>query len=172
MGWELLSWHRWNKLFWMLFIVIGAVLIIGAALGALSLLEVLIAFIVIAIGAEKLGEEASDKRLQDEQGRINRDMLFISRWLENNNIFTRQLKDRHEVRLLKLDNKRAEIEKRHELGYRELAGKIFDVENKLNEVSRALLHEMKDMNRERKSDITKLEERMERLKSGILRPRR
>lgn len=167
---DLLSWHSWNRLFWILFVVIGIILIMGAAFGVLSLVEVLLAFIVIAIGAEKLGEEISDKRLQDEQGRINRDLLFISRWLENNNIFTRQLKDRHEMRFLKLDNKRAEIEKRHETGYRELARKIFDVENKLNEVSRALLHEMKDMDRDRKFEIKTLGDTMEKLKSGVLRP--
>lgn len=167
---ELLSWHGWNKFFWILFIMMGVILIIGAALGVLTLVEVLIAFIVIAIGAEKLGEEISDKRLQEEQGKINRDLLFISRWLEDNNVFTRQLKDRHESRLFNLDNKRAEIEKRQELGYRELARKILELENRMNEVSRALLQEMRDMDRGRKEDIRKLRDGMEKLRSRVIRP--
>jgi hypothetical protein len=167
---DLLSWHNWNKIFWALFVAIGIILIAGAVAGVFSMVEVLIAFIVIAIGAEKLGEEISDKRLQDEQGRINRDLLFISRWLENNNVFTRQLKDKHEQRLFKLDNKRADIEKKHELSYRELAKKILDIENRMNEVSRALLQEIKSMDRDRKQEIRKLQDRMEKLKSRALRP--
>ncbi len=167
---DLLSWHNWNKLFWALFIVIGIILIAGAVAGVLSLVEILIAFMVIAIGAEKLGEEISDKKLQEEQGKINRDLIFISRWLENNNVFTRQMKDRHEQRFFKLDNKRADIEKKHELGYRELAKKILDVENRMNEVSRALLQEIKSMDRDRKSELRKLGDRITKLKSRVLRP--
>lgn len=167
---DLVSWHSWNKIFWALFVVIGIILIAGAAAGVFSVVEVLIAFIVIAIGAEKLGEEVSDKRLQEEQGKINRDLIFISRWLENNNVFTRQLKDRHEQRFFKLDNKRADIEKKHELSYRELAKKILDVENRMNEVSRALLQEIKSMDRDRKQEIRKLQDKVERLRSRVIRP--
>ncbi len=167
---RLLSWNRWNKVFWTLFIVMGIILIAGAAAGVLSMVEVLVAFVVIAIGAEKLGEEISDKRLQEEQDRINRDLIFISRWLESNNVFTRQVKDRHELRLLKLDNKRAEIEEKQELNYRELAKKIFDVENRMNEISKALLQEIKSMDRDRKQEIRNLQDKMERLSSRVMRP--
>lgn len=135
---ELLSWHSWNKFFWLLFLVIGIVIISGAVLGLLSMVEVLVAFIVIAIGAEKLGEEISDKRLQEEQEKINRDLIFISKWLENNNMFTRQMKDKHETRLFNLDKKRAETDEKHEFSYRELAKKIFEIENRMNK----LTHEM------------------------------
>jgi hypothetical protein len=169
--WSLLSWHNWNKVFWALFIVIGVILIAGAAAGILSLVEILVAFVVIAIGAEKLGEEISDKRLQEEQEKINRDLLFMSRWLENNNAFTRQMKDSHEKRILKLDNKRAEIEGKHETSYRELARKILEMENKANEVSRALVLEMKSMDRERREEIRKLQDKLERLKSRVMRPK-
>ena len=168
--WSMLSWHNWNKVFWGLFLVIGIILIAGAVAGKLSLVEILVAFVVIAIGAEKLGEEISDKKLQEEQNKINRDILFISRWLENNNAFTRQMKDTHEKRILKLDNKRAEIEGKHETSYRDLARKILEMENKANEVSRALLQEMKSRDRDRKEEIRKLQDKLERLKSRVMRP--
>lgn len=139
MEWQdLISWHGWNKLFWTLFIVIGAILIIGSIIGIFTLVEVLIAFIVIAIGAEKLGEEISDKRLQEEQGRINRDLMFVSRWLENNNVFTRQMKDRHEMRFFNMDQKRAETEKSQESSYRDMARKLIDLENRVNQLSKAV----------------------------------
>ena len=45
------------------------------------------------------------------------------------------MKQRHEYRLYHLDKKRAEMEQKMESGYRDLAKKLFDIENKLNELA-------------------------------------
>ena len=63
----MVSWHGWNKVFWLIFVLAGIAIIIGFLFTIFSLLEVLIAFILIAVGSEKLGEEISDKRLKERQ---------------------------------------------------------------------------------------------------------
>jgi predicted HTH transcriptional regulator len=45
------------------------------------------------------------------------------------------MKQRHEYRLYHLDKKRAEMEQRMESGYRDFAKKLFEMENKINELA-------------------------------------
>jgi len=131
--------HR-NKMFWLLFIIIGAVLISEIVMN-IFFIDILLGLFLVIIGLYKLGEEYITGNLKNEQDRVSEDMNNVMEWLSHSYEFTKKLRDRHENRLHHLDGKRADMDKKIEKNYRELVRKIIGVENKLNKTSRELARE-------------------------------
>lgn len=130
--------NNWNKLFWLLFIAAGALMISGV-LRNLFFAEIVLGLLLIALGLAKIGEEMSDRTLRRSQERVKDSLEYLTMLMESNHEFSKKLKDKHEIRLSRLDKKRAatdtDVHKKHRL----VASKIIDIENKLSKVSKAIV---------------------------------
>lgn len=131
--------HR-NKIFWALFIILGSFMISGIMINVFYV-DILLGLFLVIIGLYKLGDEFITDKLGHEQKRIMDDMDSVLEWLNHSYDFTKSLQSRHENRIHKLDNKRADMDKRIESNYRDLVRKIIEVENKLNKTSREVQRE-------------------------------
>ena len=129
---------RLNLVFWLFFIVIGVIIIIGAV-GRIFFVDLLIGLIVIVLGIARLSEELSKFEFEERHKKIESDLGNISTWMNDNYAYTKKMKDRHENRMHRLDNKRVDIERELEIKYRDIVRKVIDIENKLQEVSRLLV---------------------------------
>jgi hypothetical protein len=135
-----LHWFRhWDKIFWTFFALIGLTVAIGGFAGLMpaEFLMLLGAFIII-IGAGKLAEEITKRKLMGYQDDIYRKMHQISQHLEKTFDIASMNKDKTEFRIQKLDQKRGEMEKQMNKNYRELARKIIELENRMNKLTKAM----------------------------------
>jgi len=129
---------QWNRAFWILFAVMGMIVITGFIVRVLYI-EIILGFLVIAIGILKLGEELTRKEIQDNHDNFKDNIRYLSHQIDAGNLFARRIKERHEHRFLKLDSRRGEIEDIIDDKYDSLAKKIIHVENKLNTASKAIV---------------------------------
>jgi len=134
-----LGMHR-NKVFWLLFIILGAVLVSGI-MTSVFYIDILMGLFLVIIGIYKLGEEFITDNIKREQERVSEDIDNVMEWLSHSYEFTKRMKDTHENRLHHLDNKRADMDRRIEKNYREIVRKIIEVENRLNKTSKELIRE-------------------------------
>lgn len=134
-----LGMHR-NKVFWLVFIILGAVLVSGI-MTSVFYIDVLMGLFLVIIGIYKLGEEFITDNIKREQERVSEDIDNVMEWLSHSYEFTKRMKDTHENRLHHLDNKRADMDRRIEKNYREIVRKVIEVENRLNKTSKELIRE-------------------------------
>ena len=126
--------NQWNRIFWGFFIFIGFVIMVGTFL-RVAYLEILFGLIVIILGIQKLGEEIRSRETGESQRKMNRNMDYLTHWTNATYDYIKNMKQRHEYRLYHLDKKRAEMEQKLEDGYRDFARKLFDIENRMNELA-------------------------------------
>lgn len=131
-----------NLAFWLLFIVIGFAVMVAAMLSA-SYLGILLAIAVVMIGIGKLEQDFIKKKLEREQKNINDELFQISQGLEHSYTTSSKIKDRIDYRIYHLDKKRADIERKMELNYRNMAAKIINLENKIADHKNAINFLMK-----------------------------
>ncbi|MBN2330854.1 MAG: hypothetical protein JXC85_03495 [Candidatus Aenigmarchaeota archaeon] len=134
--------NRWDRAFWLFFVLLEAAIIIGN-LFFYSLIGVIMGFIVIVAGFAKVGDHVFHKSVRSELLENKETMKKMANWLNRQYELTQGLKNIHDSRIHKLDGKRTDLEEQVERKYRELAGKIIDLENRLSLVSRALLSQSK-----------------------------
>jgi len=163
---------HWNNAFWVLFIIMGALVIAGFAIRVLYL-DLVLGFFVIAIGVFKLGEELTSKEISEKHEDIKDNIRYLSHQMDAGNLFTRKIKEKHEHRFLRLDSRRNEIESTVEEKYDSLAKKLIQLENKLNDVTKAIVevskrHDTfsKDTGKEIKK-IGKIKERTDRMSEKL-----
>jgi hypothetical protein len=136
---------HWDKVFWLLFIIIGAIITTGT-LGNLFIFDIILGVAVIIIGVQKLAEEIRSKRLASEQEKISSNAASIFQWLNSSHAYTKKIKTRTDNRFYHMDNKRIKAEKRADEIENDidiLAKKMIELENKLNEIIRVFLRKEK-----------------------------
>lgn len=135
---ELYTQH-YNKMFWLLFAVAGAVYI-AAIFWIISPfhLDLVLGLIIIFAGIHRLGAEFIHRSLRKSQDETVRAVNELLQWAEKSYDYTRAFKDRHERRIYRLDQKRAALEDKLEEQFRSAVKKIIELENKLNRLARAL----------------------------------
>jgi len=129
--------RKLNIAFWGFFILAGATLISGFIEGTIFL-DLLLSAIVIAIGFHGLLEEFSARENRSAHRRINESIRQLTEWMDKIQAFARAIKEKHELRLHKLDTKRAQTEKKLDRKTKELSKKMVDLENKLNSLKKEL----------------------------------
>ena len=131
-----LEWYtfHYNKFFWLLFLVVGMTFIIGSiwAITLVFYFQVLIGTIIVTAGIHRLGEELNSRNLRRVQARLDRDIDEIIQWMTKSYDYTVTFKNRHENRFIRLDRKRADLEKRFDSHSDGVAKKMIEVENKVN----------------------------------------
>ena len=163
---------HWNKAFWLLFILMGALVVAGLIVRVLYL-DIVLGIFVIAIGVLKLGEEISSKEIIDRHGDINDNIRYLSHQVDAGNLFARRVKERHEHRFLKLDNRRTDIENIIDEKYDSVAKKVIQLENKLNDITKALIEVSKrhDTHAKKATDemkkFSRLKERTDRMSEKL-----
>lgn len=123
-----------DTLFWVFFTLLGisALMLYAQVLYA----DVVVVIMIIALGISKLGEEMVSKSLMRQQREIGSHLEHVSQWLESNYDFIRDMNERHEEKMYSLDSTAARSEVKLEKSYRQLAGKIIELENRLNRLAK------------------------------------
>ena len=130
--------NGWDKAFWLLFIAIEAS-IVGANVFFFSALGVILGFAVVAAGLAKVGESAFHMRASRELSDQKETVKKLTAWLNRQYELTQGIRGIYDHRFHHHDRKRGELQDDIDRKYRELAGKIIDVENRMNLISKALL---------------------------------
>jgi len=152
----------WNGAFWLLFVIMGALIATSSFLRVLFL-DIILGFLVVAVGIMKLSEEFASRSVDNRHKNIHESINFLSHRLDNGDAFNTRIKERHENRFMHLDRKRVGIERTMEDNYDSLAKKIIQQENKLNDVTKALVEVSKKHDAFAKESARELK-RLERLK--------
>ncbi len=134
--------NRWDRAFWMMFVLLEAAIIIGNV-WFYHPIGIIMGFIVIVAGFAKVGDHVFHKDMRSKVLENKETMKKMTNWLNRQYELTQGLKTLHDSRIHKLDGKRTDLEDHVDRKYRELAGKIIDMENRLSLVSRALLSQSK-----------------------------
>jgi hypothetical protein len=131
--------RHWDKIFWTFFVLLGLSVIIG---GIVSLIPfefvVLLGVFIIIIGAGKLAEEISKRKLFNYQDDIYKKMYQLSQHLDKTFSIASMNREKNEFRIQKLDQKRSEFEKLMNKRYRDIARKIIELENKVNKLAKTV----------------------------------
>ncbi len=134
--------NRWDRSFWMLFVLLEIAIILGN-IWFYSPIGIILGFVVIVAGFAKVSDHVFHKGVRTEVRENKQTMNKMTSWLNRQYELTQGIKNVHDRRIHKLDIKRTDLEDQVERKYRELAGKIIDIENRLSLVSRALLSQSK-----------------------------
>ena len=130
--------NKWDRAFWIMFVLLELA-VIAASIWYYTPIAVILGFAVIGAGFAKLGDHVFHRNIDSEIRDHKDTMEKIKKWLDSQHELTRAIKTVHERRFQSLDKKGADFDEKLEKSYRELAGKIIDLENKMNLVSRAIL---------------------------------
>lgn len=135
--------NRWDRAFWMMFVLLEVAIILGN-MWFYSPIGIIVGFIVVVAGFAKVGDHVFHKDMRSKVLENKEAVKKMTNWLNRQYELTQGLKNIHDSRIHKLDGKRTDLEDQVERKYRELAGKIIDLENRLSLVSRALLSQSKN----------------------------
>ncbi len=122
----------------MLFVLLEVAIVLGNV-WFFTPIAVIVGFLLIAVALARFGDYLLHKK---NSGILDRHASSIERmksWLNNQYQLTQGIKDLHDYRFHRMEKKKIALDDRIDRHYRELAGKIIDVENRLNLVSRALI---------------------------------
>ncbi len=129
---------EWNKAFWAIFIILGAIIIAGSMVHILYL-DLLFGLLVIGVGAAKLAEEITDRRLQRKHAAMNESINYLTRQVDSTTGTAERLKDMSESRFFKIDRRLNDIGGKMEDKYEGAVKKVISLENRLNEHSKLML---------------------------------
>ncbi len=129
---------QWNKAFWAIFVMLGAIIIAGSIVHILFL-DIIFGLLVIGVGVAKLAEEISSRRLQRKHAVMNESINYLTRQVDSTTGTTERLKDASESRFFKIDRRLSDIGGRMENRYDDAVKKVISLENRLNEHSKLML---------------------------------
>ncbi|MCK4714210.1 MAG: hypothetical protein KAT35_01440 [Candidatus Aenigmarchaeota archaeon] len=126
--------RHYNRLFWLFFVIAGALFVSSVFLGVLSELyiEIVLGFLLVVVGIHRTGEEFLNRRVREAQDASIRTINELLQWAEKSYDYTRAFKERHEKRLFHLDERRADLESKLDEQFRLAVKKIIDLENRMN----------------------------------------
>jgi hypothetical protein len=134
----MLSIRRWNCLFWLAFVVLGALIIAGSIVRIIYI-DLIFGLMVVAVGAAKLGEELTDRKLRRKQSAMHESIQYLTGKVESASSVAENVRDRSDSRFFRIDQKRQEIEEKMESNYRDLVRKSVGIENRVNDLSKMML---------------------------------
>jgi hypothetical protein len=130
--------HKWDKTFWMLFVLLEVAIVLGNV-WFFTPVAVIVGFVLIAIALARFGDYLLHKKNAGIMERNTDSIDRMKNWLNNQYQLTQGIKDLHDYRFHRMEKKKIDLDEKLDRHYRDLAGKIIDVENRLNLVSRALI---------------------------------
>lgn len=130
--------HNWDKTFWMLFVLLEVAIILGNV-WLFTPVGVIVGFVLMAIALARFGDYLLHKENKHKMNKNEETVERMKGWLNNQYQLTQGIKDLHDYRFHKIERKKIEIDEKIDKNYRDIAGKIIDLENRLNLISRAVI---------------------------------
>ncbi|MBN1896879.1 MAG: hypothetical protein JW789_04115 [Candidatus Aenigmarchaeota archaeon] len=130
--------HKWDKTFWMMFVLLETVIIAGN-IWFFTPVGVIVGFVLIAIALARFGDYLLHKENKHRIKKSEDSVEKMKGWLNNQYQLTQGIKDLHDYRFHKMEKKKIILDEKIDRNYRDIAGKLIDLENRLNMVSRALI---------------------------------
>jgi hypothetical protein len=132
--------RHYNKIFWILFVIAGITYITAQVFALIDItnLDLVLGLILIVVGLHRIGTEYTQRTIKRIQDDTNRSVNELLQWAEKSYDYTRGFKDRHELRIHRLDVKRAELEEKVEEQFRDAVKKVLEIENRVNKVLKPL----------------------------------
>jgi O-6-methylguanine DNA methyltransferase len=130
---------HWSKIFWTLFVIAVISLVASKIAGIIPLdTLILLGLLMVIVGAGKLSEELTSKRVMGHQSDVYQSLHNISQQLSSmfKLVDTYRVKTDH--RLFQISRRRKDSEKRFEEKYRDVVKKIIEIENKVNRLSKIM----------------------------------
>lgn len=127
-----------DQLFWLLFIVMGIGVVTSTFFESLFI-DIVLGIVIITLGINKLAIESSQRKITLSQGTVLRQISQIFDWLEQNHKHSKNLRDKTDFRFDKIHKKHSDIDEAVEDKFNQLSKNMFQIENKLKEISRALV---------------------------------
>ncbi|MBI4020976.1 MAG: hypothetical protein HY369_01925 [Candidatus Aenigmarchaeota archaeon] len=121
-----------SPLFWIIFILAGVFFFLRSV-------EIVAGLLVVLLGVHRLGTEVRLREQRKERTQLQATLEDIRQWMERDYAFLQELRDRYDNRFFNLSKQKLETQRQIDKSYRDLVRKIMDVENKLNQISRAFL---------------------------------
>lgn len=132
---------KWNQVFWGLFIIAAAIMVVGFFANVIYV-DIMLGLIVVGMGLSMIAFEITSRKLRKDQYRISEALDFVAQWLENSHNYNKAMHRKSDIRFHNYDKKHADIETKIEDNYRSLARKIIEVENKLNMITKAEIRDV------------------------------
>jgi hypothetical protein len=153
--------NHYNKLFWILFAIAGAMFIASMYLGFISImyLDLVLGIVLVVAGIHRIGEEFFNRSIRNAHDDSVRAINELLQWAEKSYDYTREFKDRHEKRFHNIDRKRSDLEKKTEEQFRDAVRKIIQMENKLNKGMKTLEEDRRVIRKAEKMSREVLKER-------------
>ena len=128
----------WDRTFWMLFVLLEAAVVLASS-WFFSPLAIIVGFVVVTAGFAKLGDYVFHKKTRTELRESREVVKKVTGWLDRQYELTQGIKNVYDHRFHHSERKRTEMQEEIERRYRELAGKIIELENRINLVSRVVI---------------------------------
>jgi len=130
--------NNWDKVFWMLFVLLQFAIIV-TNIWFYNPVGFIVGLVLIVAGFAKLGSDIAHKKVRQDVLENKDSIKKMTNWLNRQYELTKGIKEIHERRFHRMDKKRMELEEDFEKSLREIAGKMIDIENRLSLISRALV---------------------------------
>lgn len=151
-----LHWFKhWDKIFWVLFLLMGISVVAGLAASLVTFeFFLVLGFFMVIIGAGKLADEISGQKLVNHQDDIYKKLQQFAQHLETTFNLVDSQKTRTEFRMHKMGLKASEIERNAERNYRDIVRKVIEVENKMSRLSKVIIEREKIRFREKEASFS------------------
>lgn len=138
-----------NGIFWAIFAIMGVLIALRV-----SLVDIFLGVAVVLLGIFKVGNELQERAREKERESLQQTLKEIREWIEHEYRHLQRMEARYENRFFQLSKKRIASDRRVEKNYRdivratdkkidknyrELVRKVLQLENKMNDISRAFL---------------------------------
>jgi hypothetical protein len=132
--------RKLNIAFWAFYMLTAAVLISGLIANAI-LAAILLSLLVITAGFQGLLEEVTARGNRKAIRRIDESIQQVSDWVQRSYFFSKEIKERFDLRFHNIDTKRSQLEQVVQKNNRELKKRLIETENKLNSLKRSIAAE-------------------------------
>lgn len=126
-----------NGIFWILFAVLGILLLIGISP------QLIVGVMIISLGIYKLDFDIQQKKRKEERESLQVTLGELKEWMQKEYEYIRAVEAKYDQRFFHSGTEKAKTGKRMEKEYRELVRKLLQLENKMNDISRILIETRK-----------------------------
>jgi len=139
-----------DKIFWILFVIIGAAVIVSSSVNVIFV-DILLGLIIIILGIHKLAQEKESKKMFRISKDAQKKLTHIIDWLEQSHKYAKNINAKAEYRFDKIHKKHQKLDDDIENKFNMVAKRVFELENLLKDISRVLIDSEKVRSGRKKS---------------------
>jgi len=127
----------WSQVFWIIFIILGVILILVSRFDAF-LTGLFMGLVIIILGLQKIAEDRDFQHLYMRQKTVDKNLREMSSFIDRTYVPERS-RGHAGLTIPELDKAKKEIESRMDSDMERLAKKMLEIENKVNQLSRSIV---------------------------------